>query len=57
MESIAKKEVFRIAKEYAEKRFEKDSLEFTDEEEEHFNGYTAGLLKGLRMAGITIEEL
>jgi hypothetical protein len=33
VQSIAKKEVFRIAKEYAEKRFEKDSLEFTDEEE------------------------
>lgn len=57
MQSIAKEEVFRIAKEYAEKRFQKDSLEFTDEEEEHFNGYTAGLLKGLRMAGVIIEDL
>jgi hypothetical protein len=57
MQTINKHQVFQIAKEYAEKKFNKDSVYFTDEEEEYYNGYTAGLLEGLRMAGVSIEEL
>ena len=57
MQTIAKEEVFRITKEYAEKKFGKNSLDFTDEEEEFFNGYTAGMLTGLRMAGVKVEDL
>ncbi len=57
MEQIEKEKVFRIAKEYAENKYEKDSLDFTDEEEAHYLGYIAGLLKGLRMGGVEILDL
>lgn len=57
MQSITKEEVFRITKDYCEKKFSKDSLDFTDYEEEFFNGYTAGMLTGLRMAGVKVLDL
>lgn len=57
LEKIAKEEVFRITKEHIEKKFGKDSVDFTDAEEEFYNGYTAGMLKGLRMAGVEVLDL
>jgi len=57
MQSIGKHDVFKLAEEYAEKKFGKKSVDFSDEEEEHYLGYIAGVLKGLRIAGVGIEDL
>lgn len=57
MQSIEKREVFQIAREYSENKFGKNSADFTDEEEAHFLGYIAGLIKGLRMAGVEVNNL
>ena len=57
MQSIGKHDVFKLAEEYAEKKFGKKSVDFSDEEEEHCLGYIAGVLKGLRIAGVGIEDL
>jgi len=57
MQSIGKHDVFKLSEEYAEKKFGKKSVDFTDEEEEHYYGYIAGLLKGLRMAGVEVKDL
>jgi len=57
MNTIAKDEIFKITKVYCEKKFEKDSVDFTDEEEMFFNGYTAGMLDGVRLTGANVSDL
>lgn len=57
MQSINKREIFKIAREYAENKYGKNSADFTDEEEAHFLGYIAGLIKGMRMAGVEVNDL
>jgi hypothetical protein len=56
MNTITTKEVLRIAEDQTEKIFGKDFVDFNLEEYKFLAGYTAGILKGLRMAGIEIQE-
>lgn len=57
MQSIGKHDVFKLAEEYAEKKFGKKSVDFSDEKEEHYLGYISGMLSGLRLAGVELLGL
>jgi hypothetical protein len=56
MNTISMIKVCRIAEEEIGKRVGKDLVDFNNEECEFLAGYTAGMLKGLKMAGIEIKE-